>query len=131
MGDLVTITNARRRTLPARDALERFVGRAVPAQGRQRGGRQRGRDSRGRFVAFPTSLAPSWYVLCAGAYRIPVEEAPPTPPAIAPVAQQPPPCATARRRGQRVTRSELETLFLVLIVVVVSAWFAFHLPPPR
>src|SRR5690349_20652331 len=41
------------------------------------------RDSRGRFVSFPTTDAPSWYVFCADGYRIPGE---PLAEAIAPLA---------------------------------------------
>ncbi|HEX8108879.1 MAG TPA: hypothetical protein VF516_14205 [Kofleriaceae bacterium] len=48
------------RSLPPRDDRRRV--RVLPS-----------RDARGRFVSFPTTSAPSWYVLCADDYRIPGE----------------------------------------------------------
>ena len=92
------------------------------------------RDSRGRFVSFPTTDAPSWYVFCADGYRIPGE--PPTD-AIAPLAytaRQPLPRAVARWRRlprARLTRAELLTYLVFVIGYVALLWYGLHLPRPH
>jgi hypothetical protein len=91
------------------------------------------RDSRGRFVAFPTTQAPSWYVLCVGGDRIA-----PAPPAAIAVAGTPvlvrPPALARSRRHTRLTRllahSGLHSAAWVVLVIVVSAWYRLQLPVP-
>jgi hypothetical protein len=84
-------------------------------------------------VAFSTTSAPSWYVFCADAYRIPGEASAQveSPARTAPETEHPLPRAAARTRRFRFSRAELQTVVMLLIVVVVSAWYGFHLPPPR
>ena len=86
--DMATLLGGWTRSLPLRDAWRRFV--AWPDQAREapraclcsqspRDARDDpdrvhvmpSRDARGRFVAFPTTSAPRWYVFCAAGYRIP------------------------------------------------------------
>jgi hypothetical protein len=47
------------------------VASLLPCMARGRARPLPSRDARGRFVAFPTTSAPSWYVLCADGYRVP------------------------------------------------------------
>src|SRR3954470_20953780 len=108
--EAVVAPTARTRTLPPRDARGRFLARsdtaseATRVRPQPRDVRRRvlpSRDARGGFVAFPTTSAPSWYVLCADGYRVPGEaemmpvpvSAPPAPPP-----QQPLPAACVVRR---------------------------------
>lgn len=87
------------------------------------------RDSRGRFVAFPTSQAPSWYVLCIGGDRIPAPASPHAPVevgAVSAVALH----AIPRARLPLFPRGGLHSAFLVLLVIVVSAWYRIQLPVP-
>jgi hypothetical protein len=142
-------------SVPARDARGRFAARARSADEAPSGpartigaraSRGRGvagmqgtpiarcmralppRDSRGRFVAFPTTAAPSWFVLCVGGDR--VAAAPSTP--IEAGAQAP---KVARSSAPRVwrpdfSRSGLHSAFLVMLVIVMSAWYRLQLPVP-
>jgi hypothetical protein len=93
----------------------------------------RSRDSRGRFVSFPTTDAPSWYVFCADGYRIPGEP----PEAIAPTAptaRQPLPHAVARsRRIQRtwLTRADVLTYLMCVVGYIAVLWYGLHLPRLR
>lgn len=91
--------------------------------------RMAARDSRGRFVACPTTDAPSWYVFCADGYRI-LGEAPAGPlPATVPVAPRELPRAIVRAGRPWFTRSDVQSYLLILLVIIVSAWYGFHLTP--
>jgi len=87
------------------------------------------RDSRGRFVAFPTTQAPSWFVLCIGGDRI-VAAPSGARPDLAP-APAPTPRSTQRARPSWLTRGELHSAFLVLLLIVVSAWYRLQIPIPQ
>jgi hypothetical protein len=126
-----TVTSARTHTLPARDARGRFVARARVLARTPRVRKLPARDSRGRFVAFPTTQAPSWYVLCADGYRIPGEPLTTPLPVSAPAAPQTLPRATVHTRRPRFTRTELQSALLLLLLIVVSAWYGLHLPAPH
>ena len=88
------------------------------------------RDARGRFVAFPTTQAPSWYVFCADGYRIPgdaeviqVTER---------TAPQPlPPAKVVRRRRPFMERGEALTWLVLLLFLVVVGWYGLTLPLPH
>jgi hypothetical protein len=130
MIEMLTVASAP--TTPrARDARGRFVSRAGSVPSARRVRTLAARDSRGRFVAFPTTQAPSWYVFCADGYRIPGEPQAGAQPAIAPAAPHERPCATVPERRPRFARTELQSALLVLLLIVVSAWYGFHLPPPH
>jgi hypothetical protein len=111
---------AGRRAVRTIDAVPAVRTRAMPS-----------RNSLGQFVSFPTVRAPSWYVFCAGGYRIPGEL---SPDALAPAMPQPLPRAVARRR--RVARTRLSSAdvltYLVLIVGCIALlWYGLHLPRPH
>jgi hypothetical protein len=89
------------------------------------------RDNRGRFVSYPTTNAPSWYVFCCDGYRIPGETPGSLLPPIAPVAPHALPRAIAQPRRPWLTRSDLQSGLLVLLVLLVSALYWWHLPPPH
>src|SRR5439155_247167 len=80
------------------------------------------RDARGRFVAFPTTSAPSWYVFCANGYRILGEaeampmlvSAPPAPP------PQPLPSARVVRWRRPAMRRDEVVNWLVMLVFLVG-----------
>ena len=143
-----TLLGGPSRTLLLRDARGRFVARPEVAPGAPRACRQpprdarddRGRvrvapsrDARGRFVSFPTTSAPSWYVLCADGYRIPGEpeamlsiDARPVPqPQPLPIAK----VVRSRRFGMR--RDEVMTWLGMLVFLVVMAWYGLTLPVPH
>lgn len=124
------------------DVCGRFATRrgralAYPPKPRGAGGRARvlpSRDSHGRFVAFPTTSAPSWYVFCAGAYRIPGDAdvvpihltAPPVP------APQPlPPACIVRRRRPPMQWDEVATWLLIAIFFFFFVWHLLHLQRPQ
>jgi hypothetical protein len=92
------------------------------------------RDSRGRFVSFPTTDAPSWYVFCADAYCIPGES---SADAIAPAARtahQPLPRAVARplrTARTRLTRTDLLTYLVFVVGYIAVLWYGLHLPRPN
>lgn len=92
------------------------------------------RDSRGRFVSFPTTDAPNWYVFCADGYRIPGE---PPADAIAPTAstaRQSLPRAVARLRRiprTRLTRADLLTYLVFVVGYIAVLWYGLHLPRPN
>lgn len=91
------------------------------------------RDSRGRFVSWPTTAAPSWYVLCADGYRIPGE---PPPEAIlppVPTARQPLPRAVARSRPgrARLCRADWLTWLVLIIGYLALGGYGLHLPRPH
>jgi hypothetical protein len=92
------------------------------------------RDSRGRFVSCQTTDAPSWYVFCADAYRIPAE---PPADAIAPAvatSRKPLPRAVARvRRVPRtqLTRGGLLTYLVFVLGYIALLWYGLHLPRPN
>lgn len=136
--------SARPRTLPPRDARGRFVAvsgaasatsRACAVPSREAGRRGRvlpSRDARGRFAWFPTTNAPSWYVLAADGYRIPgeVEGVPMQRDASA--APQPlPPAKVVRRRRSRMQPYEVATWISLLLGLVGMYWYALHLPVPH
>src|ERR1043166_5774431 len=113
--------SARTRILPPRDSRGRFVahlgaapsaprvGAPLPRSNRGRVRALPSRDARGRFVSFPTTSAPSWYVLCADGYRIPgeVEVMPMRVSASpAPSPQPLPPARVVRRRRPAMRRDE-------------------------
>jgi hypothetical protein len=125
------VTSAHAQRLPSRDTRGRFVAGARVLAQTPRLRTLPPRDSRGRFVGYPTTSAPSWYVFCCDGYRIPSESAPAPLPSVAPTAQDAPPRGVRRSPRPRFTRSELQSAFLMLIVLIVSAWYGFHLPPPH
>lgn len=108
-------------SLPPRDDRRRV--RVVPS-----------RDARGRFVSFPTTSAPSWYVLCADGYRIPGEadvmamqvNTPPAPPP-----QPLSPARVVRRRRLGMRRDEVVNWLVMLVFLVGMYWYAFSLPVPH
>jgi hypothetical protein len=138
--------SARTRTLPPRDARGRFVARLgaapsaprvgtpLPCSDRGRVRALPSRDARGRFVSFPTTSAPSWYVLCADGYRIPGEvevmpmrvSAPP-----APSPQPLPPARVVRRRRPAMRRDAVVNWLVMLAFLVGMYWYAFSLPVPH
>ena len=119
------------RALRPRDARGRFVRRAEAKPTSARVRRLLPRDGRGRFVAYPTTDAPSWYVFSTDRYRIPGEPAAPVLRVAVPAALPSRQRTTGRTRRPRFTRSELQSVLLMLLVIVVSTWYGFHLPPPQ
>jgi hypothetical protein len=92
------------------------------------------RDHRGRFASFPNTDAPTWYVFCAEAYRIPGEPPAYTIAPTAPAARQPLPRAVARSRRilrTRLTRADLITYLVLVVGYIALAWYGFHLPRPH
>ena len=126
--------NAATRTRDTRTHNHRSTARATDIGKVARARTMPSRDSRGRFVSFPTTDAPSWYVFCADGYRIPGE--PPTDaiaPA-APTARQPLPRAVARSRRvsrTRLTRAELLTYLVFVVGYIAVLWYGLHLPRPN
>jgi len=123
--------NAATRTRDTRTHNHRSTARATDIGKVARARTMPSRDSRGRFVSFPTTDAPSWYVFCADGYRIPGE--PPTD-AIAPTARQPLPRAVARSRRisrTRLTRADLLTYLVFVVGYIALLWYALHLPRPN
>jgi hypothetical protein len=88
------------------------------------------RDSRGRFVAFPTTNAPSWFVFCCDSYRIAGEPPTTLSPKVAPRLPELP-RAIVRRRRPRVTQAQLENAVAFLLLMIVLAWYWWHLAPPH
>jgi len=90
------------------------------------------RDSRGRFVAFPTTEAPAWYVLCVGACRIASAAIPEHLSACGPSPDSRPlPRATVpQSRRPWLTLPGIHSALLVLLVLFVSAWYGLHLATP-
>lgn len=87
------------------------------------------RDARGRFVAFPTTSAPSWYVLDAAAYRIPEAAAEPE---ILPGRTAAPPRPRARRLAQwRAGGVGGDVRFALTMLVFVAVMFVYALQLPR
>ena len=92
------------------------------------------RDGRGRFVSFPTTNAPSWYVFCADGYRIPGEPPADTIAPVAPTAPHPLPRAVARLRRSprtRLTRADLLTYLVFVVGYIAVLWYGLHLPRPN
>lgn len=92
------------------------------------------RDNRGRFVSFPVTEAPSWYVFCAAGYRIPGEPSPVVFAASAPIPRQPIPRAIARARRTPRTplrRADLLIYLLMAIGYVAMLWYGLHLRKGR
>jgi hypothetical protein len=92
------------------------------------------RDSRGRFVSFPTTDAPSWYVFSTDRYRIPGEPLPEALAPVAPTARQPLPRAVARPRRTvrtRLSRADLLTYLVLAIGFLALLWYGLHLPRPH
>ena len=90
------------------------------------------RDARGRFVAFPTTSAPSWYVFCADGYRIPGSADVMT--AVDPAAQPEPllaPARVLRHRRPAMRWDEVATWLLIATFVVVIGWQMIHLHLPN
>jgi len=114
-----------------RDAHGRFVASAAEAVKPRRARALPSRDSRGRFVAYPTSDAPSWYVFCCDGYRIPEDQPAPPPPLIVPAAPRARPRAIARPWRASLTRSYLENAISFVLFVIATTWYWWHLPPPR
>jgi hypothetical protein len=128
MTETPTVTSARTRIQSARDARGRFAARVGCAARMPRTSRVRtlpARDARGRFVAFPTSQAPSWYVLCVDGFRIPGEPPATSLPVIAPAAPHGLPRAIVHAPCPRFTRSQWQSALLILLLVLVSAWYGF------
>jgi hypothetical protein len=88
------------------------------------------RESCGRFVAYPTSDAPSWYVFCCNDYCIPEDPPAPSPPLIAPAAPRVLP-TPLRVPGAWLTRSYLANAILFVLYVIAVALYLWNLPPPR
>jgi hypothetical protein len=120
-----------RRPRDARDARGRSVAGATGAAKPLRVRTLPSRDSRGRFVAYPTSDAPSWYVFCCDGYRIPEDPPAPPPPLIAPTAPRALPRAIARSRRAWLTRPYLENAILFVLFVTAVILYLRHLPPPH
>ena len=98
-------------------------GRAMPS-----------RDRFGRFVAFPTSDAPSWYVFCTDGYRIPGETAAGAIVQPEPTVRQPLPRAVARsQRPWRpsLTRADLLTYLVFATGIIAMLWHLLHLERPH
>lgn len=114
-----------------RDVRGRFMAVAVGAAKPRRERPLPSRDSRGRFVACPTSDAPSWYVFCCDGYRIPEEPPAPSAPLITPVAPHALPRAIVRPRYAWLSRSHLENAILFVFFVITLALYWWHLPPAR
>lgn len=128
---LVATTRAVTRTRDARTSSHRSALRATVPSKAVRARTMPSRDNRGRFVSFPTTDAPSWYVFCADGYRIPGE--PPTD-ATAPTARQPLPRAVARSRRiprTRLTRADLLTYLVFVVGYIALLWYGLHLPRPN
>src|SRR5690348_9290715 len=92
------------------------------------------RDSRGRFVSFPPTDAPTWYVFCADGYRIPSEPLPEAIVPVVPAKRQPLPRAVARSRRPprvRVTRVQLLTYLACVVGYIALLWYGLHLPRPH
>ena len=89
------------------------------------------RDSRGRFVAWPTTPAPNWYVFCAAGYRIP-GDSPPEPAAAPPPDELPTVrrVRVVRRSRPRMRRDEVVNWLVVLLFLLGMYWYAFSLPVP-
>jgi hypothetical protein len=134
-----TLTNTR--TPPARDCRGRFVARpgiarvvvsSAPSSAPPRRPRPTpARDCRGRFVS-RTASAPSWYVFSADAYRIPGEALPVA--LAAPTISTGPASPAVRKRPRKrpwFTRGDLESALLALFIVLVSLFYAAHLPRPQ
>lgn len=114
-----TVTRVTRgQVVPRTNAPERAPRvRALPA-----------RDGFGRFVAFPTTNAPSWFVFCCDNYRIAGEPA--TPLLSAPSLHEFP-RAIARCRRPRLTRAHLENAVAFLLFMITLGWYWWHLPRPH
>ena len=133
---------ARSCTVAPGGAARRFTARRGAARGwspkrRDAGARARvlpSRDAHGRFVAFPTTSAPSWYVFCADAYRIPgdadVMPMQLTAPRV-PAPQPLPPVRVVRRRRPRMQWDEVATWVLLALFVVAVGWHGLHLQFPH
>src|SRR5882724_359811 len=109
---LVPTARAATRTRGAQTPTDRSTARAGVTAKVARTRTTPSRDSRGRFVSFPTTNAPSWYVFCADGYRIPGEPPADAVAPSAPTARQPLPRAVARSRRtsrMRLTRADLLT----------------------
>jgi hypothetical protein len=90
------------------------------------------RDHRGRFVSFPTTNAPSWYVFCADRYRIPGQaEVVPLSATERPAPQPIPSAKVVRRRRRSVQRDQVVNWLVILLFLVVVGWYAFSLPAPQ
>jgi hypothetical protein len=94
------------------------------------------RDARGRFVAFPTTSAPSWYVFCADGYRIPGADEADTVPMKVSASPTPPaerllPARVARQRRLAMRRDEVVNWLVMLVFLVGISWYAFNLPVPH
>lgn len=124
------VPSARTRIRWSRDAHGRFVAGIGAAESAPRVRTLPARDSRGRFVAFPTTNAPSWFVFCCDSYRIAGEPATALSPTVAPRLHELP-RAIVRRRHRRVTRTQLENAVAFLLLMIVLAWYWWHLPPPH
>jgi hypothetical protein len=77
LGEWLTIEGQDVHAIPAASTRDRRPRCARPVRdGRYRGSEAArvrplpSRDGRGRFVVYPTSDAPSWYVFCCDGYRI-------------------------------------------------------------
>lgn len=85
-------------------------------------------------MSFPTTSAPSWYVLCADGYRIPGASEGMPHPADARPAPQPEPLPIAkvmRTRRPAMRRDEVMTWLGMLVFLVVMAWYGLSLPVPH
>jgi hypothetical protein len=90
------------------------------------------RDARGRFVAFPTTSAPSWYVFCVDGYRIPGNTEVIAVAVDARPAPQPlPPARVVRSRRPAMQWDEIATWILIAVFVVVVGWHGLHLQLPH
>jgi hypothetical protein len=88
------------------------------------------RDSRGRFVAYSTTNTPSWYVFCCDGYRIP-GATPVSHPTTNVVTRTETTPAKARKPRLWIQRGDVESLALVLLILIASAWYRLHLVVPH
>jgi hypothetical protein len=125
------IPGASMRDCRPRDARGRFVPGAAGTVKPRRLRTLPWRDSRGRFVAYPTSNAPSWYVFCCDGYRIPEDPLVLPPPPVAPAVRHALPRAIAQPRRTWLIRSYLGNAILFVLLFTAVTLYLWHLPPPR
>ena len=122
------------RTRAARTPVDRRTASASATSKTARTRAMPGRDACGRFVSFPTTDAPSWYVFCADGYRIPGESLPETIAAVVPAERRALPRAVARVRRTprvRVTRVQLLMYLACIVGYIALLWYGLHLPRPH
>ena len=85
-----------------------------------------------RFVSFPTTDAPSWYVLCTDGYRIVGEpEANSVQMTERPAPLTLPAARVVRRRRSSLLSDQIVSWVVMLAFLVGMYWYAFSLPVPH